>query len=452
MVFRSLAQRPLGTALTALAVALGVMLTSAIVLLEHQFTENYRNQGSGFPLVVGAKGSALQLVLNVVYHRDKSPGNIPFGVYRELADDKAVKLAVPYAVGDAFRGFRVVGTTDAIFSETFTPLPGVRLRIAEGGRPFKFDEHMLEHAIDAIETVAGAMGASTRGAEGEEEHCTHDHDLVMEAVAGSHVAKALKLSVGDRIEPTHGVEGGKAHDHEHLWDLVGILEPTGTALDRVVFINIDSFYGIPEHQEGGRMPTGEAALSSVIVYPRGGVLKAILMGQLSKRTDVQVASPSEVIRGLLDMVGRVDQYFLIVAIFVIVVGVLSVGVALYNTMNERRREIAILRAIGARRATIVGQLLGEAVTIAVLGSVAGLLLGRALVLAVRGSIAADSGFMPDPARLTPFPPGSTNPWPLAFSAELVIVLLVIAVSALAGLLPALKGYRTDVASNLAPLS
>jgi putative ABC transport system permease protein len=455
MIFRSLRQRPLGTALTALAVALGVMLTSAIVLLEDQFTENYRNQGSGFPLVVGAKGSPLQLVLNVVYHKDTSPGNIPFRVYRELVLDKSVKLAVPYAVGDSFRGFRVVGTTDAIFSEVFKPLPDVSLRLREG-RKFRFDEHLLDVAIDKVETVAGAMGASTRtrtvGTEGEgaEQPCDHDHECVMEAVVGSVVARTLKLEVGQKIEPTHGVEGGKAHEHQHLWDVVGILEPTGTALDRVVFINLDSFFGIPEHQEGGRIPeTGEAALSAVIVYPRGGVLKATLMGKLSKRTDLQAASPSEVIRGLLDMVGRVDQYFLIVAMFVIIVGVLSVGVALYNTMNERRREIAILRAIGARRGTIMGQLLGEAAAIAVVGSIAGLLLGRLLVLGARSSIAEVSGFMPDPLRLTPV---RQIPWLAGFPLELGLVALVMLVSAVAGLLPALKGYKTDVASNLAPLS
>jgi putative ABC transport system permease protein len=447
MALRSLAQRPLGTALTAFSVALGVMLTSAIVAIEHQFKENYRNQGSGYPLVVGAKGSALQLVLNVVYHQDKSPGNIPFKVYRELEADNAVKLAVPYAVGDAFHGFRVVGTTDAIFNKTFGPLPDTPLRL-KAGRPFRFDEHLLEHAIEEIETVAGAMKAASRGAGDGEEHCTHDHDLVMEAVCGSAVAQKLKLEVGARIEPTHGIEGGKEHEHEHLWTLVGILEPTGTALDRVVFINLDSFYGIPEHQAGGRIAeTGDAGLSSVIVYPRGGVLKATLMGKLSKRSDLQVANPSEVIRQLLDMVGNVDRYFLLVALFVVAVGVLSVGVSLYNTMNERRREIAILRAIGARRSTIIRQLLLESAGIAVLGSLAGLLLGRLLVLAAGDWIAKDAGFTPNPWTWTPLEIGGRVFW-----AEPLLVLVVAAVSAIAGLLPALKGYRTDVASNLAPIS
>src|SRR4029079_9556386 len=126
----------------------------------------------------------------------------------------------------------------------------------------------------------------------------------------------------------------------------------------------------------------------------------------------------------------VDTYFLIVAIFVIVVGVLSVGVALYNTMNERRREIAILRAIGARRSTILAQLLGEATLIAVVGSIVGLLLGRLLILLASGVIAKDSGFAPDPLRLTPLVPGSSGA-SLAFPAELAIVVLVILVSAVA---------------------
>jgi putative ABC transport system permease protein len=445
MVLRSLSQRPLGTALTVLSVALGVMLTSAIVALEHQFKENYRNQGSGFPLVVGAKGSSLQLILNVVYHRDKSPGNIPFKVFRELEEDKAVRLAVPYAVGDAFRGYRVVGTTDAIFNPIFKPLPNVKLEIREG-RAFKFDSHLLEHAIAKIETVAAAMGASTRvGDEGD--HCDHDHDIVMEAVAGAAVADALGLKVGQKIEPTHGVEGEKAHDHEHLWTLTGILKRTGTALDRVIFINLDSFYGIPEHQAGARLETGDAGLSSVIVYPAGGVWKALLLGRLSKRSDLQVASPSEVIRGLLDMVGNVDRYFLIVAVFVVIVGVLAVGVSLYNTMNERRREIAILRAVGARKRTVLAQLVGEACLIGLIGSILGLLLGRLLIVAASGWVARDAGFSPDPWITTPFLVGGRAVW-----AELLLVLVVGLVAAIAGLLPALKGYRTDVASNLAPTS
>ena len=154
------------------------------------------------------------------------------------------------------------------------------------------------------------------------------------------------------------------------------------------------------------------------------------------------------IRGLLDMVGNVDRYFLIVAMFVVVVGVLSVGVSLYNTMNERRREIAILRAIGARRATILRQLLVRERRGSRRRLARGLLLGRLLVLARARLDRAGRGVRSGPWTLTPFLSGAAIWW-----AE---PLLVIAgrrlVSAVAGLLPALKGYRTDVASNLAPTS
>ncbi len=447
-ILRSLGLRKISTTMTALNVALGVMLVAAILSLAHQVSVNYRNQGSGFPIVLGSpKGSGLDLVLNTVYHLGTSPGNMPFRVYTELMGEKAVKLAIPYAVGDSFRGYRVIGTTDAIFNDVFRPLPDRPLRVREG-RPFAFDAHRLEHAIEEVESLRPASAPA------DDDHGHgHDHEPPAEAVIGSDVARALGLKVGDKIEPTHGVEGGKQHEHEHLWDLVGILEPTGTTLDRVVFINLDSFYEIPEHQKGARLSeTGEAGLSATIVYPQGGVWKGVLLGRLKKRTDIQVANPSEEIRKLLDTVGDTYSLFLFVAVLVVIVGVSSVAVALYNTMNERRREIAILRAIGAGRRTVVAQIVGEATLISILGCVGGIFLSRVLLIWMRDLVAARSGFTPDAGWATPFPPGAEHPLPWFVSTESVILFGVAVVGALAGLLPAIKGYRTDVATNLAPSS
>ncbi|HJL46598.1 MAG TPA: ABC transporter permease, partial [Polyangiaceae bacterium LLY-WYZ-15_(1-7)] len=283
---------------------------------------------------------------------------------------------------------------------------------------------------------------------GDEDEHEHEHEdvhggehgqVVREAVLGYDVAASLGVAVGSEIEPTHGVEGGTVHEHEHLWTVVGILKPTGTPVDRVVFINLDSFFSIEDHAAGALLPgTDEAGLSSVLVFPRGGVHKAILLGSLNRRPELQVADVSEQLRNLFTIVGSVDVLFLVVAILVVILGILSMLVALYNTMNERRREVAILRALGARRRDVFGAIVGEAALLTALGAAAGLLLGHLLVLAARGYIAEVAGFAPEPFAFLPI--------------EAAVLTLVVLGGALAGLVPAWKAYRTDVAAHLKPLS
>jgi putative ABC transport system permease protein len=152
------------------------------------------------------------------------------------------------------------------------------------------------------------------------------------------------------------------------------------------------------------------------------------------------------------MVGDYYGLFLFIALLVVVVGVSSVAVALFNTMNERRREIAILRAIGARKRTVLAQILGESTIITGIGCVVGLLLARLLLVGLKDIVAARTGFAPEPSWFTPFPPGREPTAPGWVPTELVLLVGVCVVGAIGGLLPAMKGYRTDVATNLAPTS
>ena len=254
---------------------------------------------------------------------------------------------------------------------------------------------------------------------------------------GAEVASALGVRVGDRIEPTHGVEGSRVHEHEHLWEVVGILKATDTAVDRLVLIPLDSFFAIEDHRAGALLPgTREPGLSAVLVFPRPGVHKVMLLSRLNRRPEIQVADVHEEIRHLFEIVGSVDVLFLLVSILVIVVGVLSVLVALYNSMNERRREVAILRAIGAPRRWVLGTVVVEATVITGLGALAGVVLGHLLVVAAAGRVDAAAGFRPDALTFVP--------------AEALVALLVVAGGALAGLWPAWKAYAADVAENLRP--
>ncbi|HYC77000.1 MAG TPA: FtsX-like permease family protein [Planctomycetota bacterium] len=450
MVLRSLAQRRLGAGLTAFGVALGVMLVVTVLALYSQITAYYDAQGASYPMVIGAEGYDLQLVQNVVYHTDRSPGLMKYGRYDALRKEPWVRLAVPYAVGDAFRGYRVVGTTDGIFNPAFQPRKGAPLEIASG-RPFVHDPAALQGMIELVE----------RGGSGPPEARPK---IAFEATVGAEVAERLGLKIGDRIEPTHGVEGGKAHEHVQLWDVTGVLKRTGTAIDRVVFINLESFYGIEDHLVGGRLPTGEAGLSAVLVWPKGPMELVIRTPRLDAEEGIQAVRPAEVIRTKLydQHLKPAQQTLLWVTLFNVLTGVVGVAVALYNTMNERRREIAVLRAVGARRSFILRLLVGEAAMIAAIGAAVGLLLARVLLYALATG-AADFGLFGRGLAFDADPWGAT--WVDVFvlegddadrtvrlPADALAFVGAVLVGAVAGLLPALKGYRTPVAENLAPTS
>ena len=439
IIERGLNQRRLSSILTALSVALGVMVVCAILVARREMQNTYLRQGEGYSLIVGPSGSPLELVLNSVFHVGKSAGLIPYSVHEEFAGQKwapSVRLSVPYAVGDSFRGYRVVATTEGIFSRHFPFPAGEGAEKLAEGVPFEVEPHCLEEALHLVSTGRGGEDPGP-GASGDGHDHDHDHARSV-AVIGAEVASALGLKPGDLIEPTHGIEGGPAHEHEHLWEVVGVFKRSGTPVDRVVFINLDSFYRIAEHA-GGRIPeTGEAAISSVLIFPRGGVAKPRLLSHLTKRGDVQVAEVAEQITFLIRLVGDVDRFFMWISVLVVVIGVVSIAVAIYNTMNERRREMAIMRAIGARRSTILATVVGEATALSLTGAVLGVVFGHTLLFAVSGYIKETAGLEVSPFDILP--------------EELGVIAIVTLAGALAGLLPAWKAYRTDVARHLAPLS
>ncbi|MEY4549265.1 MAG: hypothetical protein RL685_5460 [Pseudomonadota bacterium] len=427
LILRNVLQHRLSSGLTLLNVALGALLLSAILQLRSATERSFLGPSRGYSLVVGPPGSRLELVLNTVFQMGQSPGLLAYDAFEELEQNPATELAVPYAVGDSFRGYRVVGTSEAFFAPRF-PQPAASNTAAKfsQGRPFQVDRAALHGQLEAI----------ARGGAGEP---AASDVPVLEAVLGASVARQLGIQLGDQIEPTHGVEGGgSAHEHQQLWNVVGILTPTATPVDELVLINLDSFFRISDHRGGVIPENGKPAISAVLLFPKPGVHKALLLAQLSKRTQLQVADVDGEVRRLFRIVGNVDRIFLLIAGLVVWVGVVSVSVGIYNTLAARRRDLAILRILGARRRTLFGMLIGEAALLSALGGVLGMGLGHALVAVGAGWIERSSGVRPGAL------------WPLPEEA-LALALLVLA-GAVSGLLPALRAYRSDVAAHLAPVS
>ena len=448
IVIKNMRQRALATWLTGASVMLGVALAVAILLIKQGVQQRFEQGTLGYEMVVGAKGSPLQLVLNVVYNLDISPGNISWKLFEKLRDDKRVKLAVPFSVGDNYHGFRIVGTTDAFFKD-FEFEPGRKPELA-AGRIFNFSEDALKSAFQEAAERAREREAKERGEEvkpaPEPAHVEHP----FEAVVGSTVAGETGLAVGQTFIAAHGVQpSAEAKEHtENPWTVVGILQPTHTAVDRAIYINLDSFYHIEGHElRGATAPEkpeekdndpDPGQVSSIVLKLRSPITAFGLYRELNDREDAMAAFPAAEIRKLFDIVGNIDRLLLAQSILILVVAGVAIAVSIYNSMSERRREIAILRALGARRATIFSIVLLEAVIICLFGAAAGLVGGHLVVALANGALYKASGFVIPAFHIQPL--------------EWYILGVAVILGAVAGLGPAFGAYRTDVAKNLAPTS
>lgn len=412
IVLRSLRQHALSTVVTVASVALAAGLVMAVFAINAQTQDAFTGGPIGFDAVLGARGSQLQLVLNTVFHLETSPGNIPWSMYKAIERDPGVALAVPYAVGDNYQGFRIVGTTTAIFDE-FEYQRGRRFEVEPGGRIFAADAR--------------------------------------EAVIGSYVAQRTGLSVGQTFNPYHGLIYDDALRHRDEYRVVGVLKATNSPSDRVVWIPIEGVYRMAGHvlrgtgrtfkaEEGASIPEEHREVSAVMLKltdPQAGFLLDQAVNRQGKAATL--AWPiGRVMADLFEKLGWVTRVLSLVAYLVVVVAAGSILASLYNTMNERRREFAILRALGARRRTVFAAIVLEAVAITTLGTVVGYLAYGAILGAAFFTVREQTGVVIDAWRLSP-----VLLWtPVAMTA----------LGAIAGVVPAIKAYRTDVAANLGPLS
>jgi putative ABC transport system permease protein len=436
IAWRSIKQRLFTSGLTALSLALGVALVVATLVIGGLVRDAFASgQGLGYNLIVGAKGSPLQLVLNSVYLVSKPIENISWSFYQEFLPAAArpdgaagryagsVAKAVPICMGDYFRSFRVVGTNAAYF-DTLT---------LGDDRPFAF-----------------ASGRNFRD------------DEFFGGVLGSAVAAKLGLAVGDTFAPTHGADDGLVHDP---FTVTGILARTDTPVDRGVYVNMEGFYLQEGHAKP--VPAGEAAeragaeaappaqpgnpaplpfaqreVTAILVQtasPGGMPPELLAMGlktTVNEGREGQAAEPVREIRTLLDLFVRpLELLLLLVTTLVVIVSAIGILVSMVGSALERSRDVAVMRALGARRSHVLTAVLLEAIILAVGGGLVGWLLGHGIVAAIGPLITTNAGVSA----------GFFSSAPLG-EALLVPFLVVLAI--LSALLPALAAYRTDVAKWL----
>ena len=394
LVGQSLRQHALSTVITSLSIALAAGLLMAVWVVRDQAQATFTQMDSGFDAVLGSRSSKLQLVLNAVFHLEASPANIAWADFEEIQRHPGVAFAVPIAMGDNFRGYRVVGTLPEMLSrQEFAP--GRKHEIRLPGRVFD--------------------------------------PTLREAVVGSFAAERLGLSFGSRFRPYHGLNFDASHEHEEEYVVVGVLKPSNTPADKVLWIPLEGLQRMSGHAE-----ETATQISAVLVRLRGPAAGPALDQAYNKKgTRLTFAWPiGATMAELFNKIGWFDQVLTLVAGLVAIVAAGSVMASIYNSMNERRRQIAILRALGARRSIVARLVVLEAVAITALGALAGFVVYGVIFAGTAAILRAQTGVVLDVTVLHP-----VLLWaPMGF----------LGLGALAGIVPALKAYRTDVASNLVP--
>ena len=388
--WRYLWSRPLGAALNLLLLSLGLASITFLLLVGFQLDKAFDRDLAGIDAVVGAKGSPMQLILSGVFHIDVPPGNVPLKAVRALEKHPLVAGIIPISLGDNFRGFRIVGTShDYIRHYNATLADG---RLWEPGKP-------------------------------------------MQAVVGATAAKKLGIVVGNSFVGSHGLGAG-GHTHgDNPYQVVGILAPSGSVLDRLILTDTASVWKVHEDftavdDEDRKIMEDEREVTMALVQYKTPMAAMTFPRYVNTSTEMQAAAPALEISRLLNMLGLGTDVLRAFAGVLLVTAGLSVFIALWSAVRERRADLALLRMLGAPPAKVAALLLCEALWLGLLASVLGLLLGQGFAALLAWALQLDNSLLI----------GGTV-WPLDLW---VVPGLALLVSLGAALLPALGAYRVSV--------
>ena len=441
--------KPLNTALSIILLAFGVGIISLLLLLEKQVTEKFDRNIKDIDFVLGAKGSPMQLILANVYHVDAPTGNINMEDAKKIVKNPMVKEAIPLAYGDNYEKWRIVGTT------------------------FKYPEH-YEAELQEGRIFSAAF----------------------EVTLGSKVAKETGLKVGDKFTSVHGfdkaAEGGEdVHHHDNPFTVVGILKSNSSALDNLILTPIESVWmvheghdheneemgtstgsGTLENGEMGKRENGEIDEHSADANPKSGIrnqesvtgaelmkiqageslepkdtrevtaylikkrnpMAAMMLANAVKNTNMQLADPAIEMNRLTQGFGIGISAMKAIAIVIMVLSFISVFISLYNSLKERKYELALLRTMGGSKATLFRLILQEGLILVIIGYIIGAILSRLWLVILSNSLEDNFHYELNEMGIT--------------SGEIVLLGVTLLVGMVASLLPALRALKMDISKTL----
>ena len=394
LAFRYLWARPLAAGLNLLLLTLGLASMTFLLLVGHQLDKAFERDLAGIDVVVGAKGSPLQLILAGVFHMDVPPGNVPLKAVEALKAHPQVAKVIPISLGDSFRGFRIVGTSpDYISHYSATMAQGVLWKAP------------------------------------------------MQAVIGAQVAAQTGLKPGDRFAGSHGL-GGTGHAHgDNPYVVSGVLAASGSVLDRLILTATESVWQVHESttaldESDKKIMQEERDLTLALIQYKTPLAAVTFPRFINTSTEMQAAAPALEITRLLNMLGvGIDVMRALAGVLLLTAG-LSVFIALWGAVRERRADLALLRMLGASPGRVAALLLCEALWLAVLATALGLLAGQGLVAGLGWLLKMDQSVLIGGWA-----------WPAALWS---VPALAFGVAAFAAILPTMGAYRVSVFELLQP--
>jgi putative ABC transport system permease protein len=380
--------RPLSAALNLLLLSLGLASITFLLLVSYQLNKAFERDLQGIDVVVGAKGSPMQLILSGVFHIDVPPGNVPLKAVQELQKHPMVAQVIPISLGDNFRGFRIVGTSHDYISH-------YEATLAQGQLWTK----------------------------------------PMQVVLGATAARKLGLVLGNTFVGSHGLGAG-GHTHgDSIYTVVGILAPSGSVLDRLILTDTESVWKVHEDytaldDEDRQIMIDEREITMALVRYKTPLAAVSFPRYVNTSTEMQAAAPAVEITRLLSMLGLGTEVLRAFAGVLLLTAGLSVFIALWSAVRERRGDLALLRMLGAPPAKVAALLLLEALWLGLLAALLGVLAGQGMTAALAWMLQLDNSLLIGGMA-----------WPQTLW---VVPMVAMGVSLVAALLPALGAYRISV--------
>jgi len=411
LALASLANRRFTALLTVFAIALSVCLLLAVERVRTEARASFANTISGTDLIVGARSGSVNLLLYSVFRIGNATNNIRWDSFEKLATHRQVDWAIPISLGDSHRGYRVMGTNEGYFDH-YHYGRGQSLQLTQGER---------------------------------------FHDL-FDVVLGAEVAEALNYKLGDKIVLSHGVATVSLQQHDDKPFVVsGILARTGTPVDRTLHISLEGMEALHVDWQNGVPARGAGKVSAeqarhMDLQPKA--ITAAMLGLKSKIATFAVQRevneyrgepllailPGVALQELWSLMGTAEKALFVVSLFVVLTGLIGMLTAILTSLNERRREMAILRSVGARPWHVASLLVLEAFSLAAAGVVVGTALLYAGIAGAQGYVQANYGLYLPLSAPTPY--------------EWTLLGAILAAALLMGSVPAWRAYRQSLADGL----
>lgn len=395
IIRRLLAGRPLQNLLAVIVMAASVALSVGMLLMSAGLHDSLVQAGKNFPMVMGAKGSPNQLVLNTVFLKDQPIGNFSYTKVLELRNNTNVEQAVPLGFGDNYKGFRLVGTEKEIF--TFHGIEKDRknwLQLSEG----KFFQQPFE------------------------------------AVIGAETAAKTGLKVGDVFASVHGVaSSANSRKHEEQYKVVGILKPVQEPYDSAIFVSMESIWHQHNHGSPRHAGNEQREVTSVLMRPAGYAQSLQLAAQYNKDRDVQVIFPSKTIIELFSVIGNIEKVLQVFTAAVLLLSLLIIGSSLYWFVVGSVYEQGIMRSLGATAQQIMYLYFKLSMTLVGVGTLLGVALGHSGFQAISYLLQDKVGLYMQAGLV---------------KEEIILVAAILLFGAVCSIIPAYLASRKDIAEIL----